>query len=69
VWISKNGSRESIARSALSTGRMIASGRFRVRTCKMKGSVGRGMTLTQDRIILNAGERTGNIWMAEYSAR
>jgi eukaryotic-like serine/threonine-protein kinase len=29
----------------------------------------RGMSLTHDQIILNAGEGTGNIWMAEYGMR
>jgi hypothetical protein len=29
----------------------------------------RGMSLTRDRIILAAGEATGNIWMAEYDSR
>jgi Tol biopolymer transport system component len=29
----------------------------------------RGMTVTRDRIILGAGEVTGNIWMAEYGTK
>jgi hypothetical protein len=29
----------------------------------------RGMSVTHDRIILNAGEVTGNIWMAEYGTK
>jgi Tol biopolymer transport system component len=52
-------------------GQPIAVQHFHVARQALKNVplIGRGMSLTHDRIILNTGEGTGNIWMAEYSMR